>query len=555
MSKSILEYLQENFRLSLTAFYFFIPTSILSVPAIFWAEELPVSIIELFAVGIVITGLTFGIYWTLVFISRQFAKINVLLIGFTVLILTGVIRGLIMFTIFHQLGYQNPTTLLERTINSTFNVFVWLGLGSIVIESNRKFTRRYQALMTQILILKLRKSSESEAGYSYIAQQILQMQKRIQGAVANLPNSASNSNPEQVLAKTLRKELEEELRPLSQRLLIKSIYDPPSLRLKSVLGTSIVELKFNYLLIASIYAGSFILNVVFLVDPFLAILNGLLHFFVFLSVNYLRNYLTLKFLRAKEIINTLFLCLVGLVVGLACTFIIDLMGLDHSYLAAVIIAPILSILIIATSFLQLASTDRKQMLEILASKSKSQESDFVSRANRGNAASYIHNSLQSELVSLVHQLDAVDRNPDATRSKLVMERVESFVSRSRSEDFKNFLETPQLRLKRVSESWEGIVYLQLNIEPEIFEDPARSSLVVQLIEEAIANAVRSGQANVIDVHVEFVGESIKLTVRDNGKSLIADAKKGFGSKWLDSVAVSDWTLEDTGSGCLLTVEI
>jgi anti-sigma regulatory factor (Ser/Thr protein kinase) len=76
-----------------------------------------------------------------------------------------------------------------------------------------------------------------------------------------------------------------------------------------------------------------------------------------------------------------------------------------------------------------------------------------------------------------------------------------------------------------------------------------------LIQESIANAIRSGHANKIEIKGAFVGEAIKITVTDNGRTPIETSKRGVGSEWIDSIAVSDWSLERSDQGSKLTVEL
>jgi nitrate/nitrite-specific signal transduction histidine kinase len=194
-------------------------------------------------------------------------------------------------------------------------------------------------------------------------------------------------------------------------------------------------------------------------------------------------------------------------------------------------------------------------MEILSSQSRNLNEDYLERLNRGNAASYLHNSLQSELSSLAIQLDSVSQNPDPLRSEIVSQKIESFLSRSLRDDFRDFLETLDLRLKRIVESWEGIAKINLSLDPMILEDPSRASLVVQLIQESIANAIRSGHANKIEIKGAFVGDAIKITVTDNGRTPMETSKRGVGSEWIDSIAVSDWSLERSDQGSILTVEL
>jgi hypothetical protein len=553
--KSAFRYLYQNFHLSLIAFYFFIPTSILSVPIMFWTEGLPASIGELLLIGVLITALTFSIYWILISMTRSINHRNLLAIGFAILLGTGIARGVAIFSIFDLLGFQNPTSLTWRIFNSIFNTFIWLGLGSVVIESNRRFTRRYRALMTQILVLKLREESEPHHGFHYIAQQILQMQMRIKGTVEKIKFSSLGLQSEQILATTLRREVEEELRPLSQRLWVKSIFDPPAVRIGFSVITAIRELKIRFTLIAFIYFLIISLNISLLAGPSVAITYGALTYLFFAMFNELRKELNRRFSFSDARMNFAFVVFIGFAVNLGSTFMLDLLGLSHSYSAAVLIAPTLTALIVTASFIELALSDRETLLEILSCHIQAQDSDYLERVSRGNAASYVHNSLQSELTSLAFHLDSIAANPDPIQSKLVMEKVESFISRSKSEDFSNFLETPELRLQKVLKSWEGIADIGVSLNELIYADQIRASLMVQLIEESVANAVRGGRANKIAVSAVFSGDSLRIIVRDNGIAPMKSIGDGLGSKWIDSVSLSYWTLEETESGRILTVEI
>jgi signal transduction histidine kinase len=553
--KSAYRYLHRNFHLSLSAFYFFIPVSILAAPIVFWTEDLPASFAALLLVGILVTALTFIVYWLLISVARRFSRINRLTSGFTILLVTGIARGLITFYLFELLGFQNPTPLAGRVFNSILNVFIWIGLGSILLESNRRFTRRYRALMTQILVLKLRENSQPQDGFNYIAEQILQMQMRIRGVVKNIQTSSPGSPPEKVLAMNLRKEVEEQLRPLSQRLWVKSIFDPPALRFGSSARTAIKDLRVRFHLIAVFYAVVIILNTFLLTGPTVAISYGALTYIFFFISNQVRQAMSHRLGLYIAKANIIFVVSVGFTVNVGSTYMLDLLGLSHSYSAAILIAPTLSVLIITASFIELALADRQTLIEILTRETRTQDHEYLDRASRGNAASYIHNSLQSELTSLIFQLDSIAANPDPIRSKIVMEKLESFISRSRSEDFKNFLETPELRLNRVVQSWEGIATIEIAIDQKIYVDQVRASLMVQLIEESVANAVRSGRANKVEISAEFSTDSLKITVRDNGRAPIRNLRQGFGSKWIDSVAISHWALEESEMGRTLMVEI
>lgn len=555
MFKSILQFFNDYFRISIKAFFFYIPASVLAVPLIFWSESLPASILQLFLLGALVTLITFLVYAFLIYTARKFRNINFALLGVGTLFLTGVIRGLLLTYVFDFMGFKDPITSIERILTSIFNVFVWLGFGSIVIENHRRFIRRYRAMLTQILVLKLRNSAGLEPGYAYIESHILQMQMRLKSSIAEIRSTADVSSSETALAEKFRKEIDEELKPLNQRLWMKSAYSPPSLRFKEVLATACGELKFNFHLTALIFSGILLLNTIVLIGPAESLSYGFLSYFSFYCLNLLRIWLAQQVSIKLEIFNSIFLILIGFGVGFFSTIILDLLGFSHSYSAALLIAPILPVLIITVSFIQLALSDRETLIGILSSQSRNLNEDFLERFNQGNAASYLHNSLQSELSSLAIQLDSVSQNPDPLRSEIVSQKIESFVSRSLRDDFRDFLETLDLRLKRIVESWEGIAKIELTLDPMVLEDPSRASLVVQLIQESIANSIRSGHANKIEIRGTFVGEAIKITVTDNGRAPIETSKRGVGSEWIDSIALTEWTFKRSDRGSVLTVEL
>jgi signal transduction histidine kinase len=410
-------------------------------------------------------------------------------------------------------------------------------------------------MLTQILILKLRNSSDFQPGYSYIEELIVEMQVRLKGSIEEIRSATDISSPETALARKLRQEIDEELKPLNQRLWVKSAYSLPSLRFKEVLKTACTELKFNFHFTAWIFSGILVLNTIVLIGSAESLSYGLLSYLSFYLLNELRMLLLKRFGNKLVILNSLFLIFIGFSVGLFSTGILDLLGFSYSYSAALFIAPILPVLIITVSFIQLALSDRNSLMGILSRQSKDLNEDYMEKLSRGNAASYLHNSLQSELTSLAIQLDSISQNPDPLRSEVVSQKIDSFISRSRREDFRDFLETPDLRLKRIIESWEGIASIDLSLDPMVLEDPSRASLVVQLIQESVANAIRSGHANKIEITGAFVKETIKITVSDNGRAPIGNSKRGVGSEWIDSIAVTEWNLERSDSGSVLTVEL
>ena len=223
-----------------------------------------------------------------------------------------------------------------------------------------------------------------------------------------------------------------------------------------------------------------------------------------------------------------------------------------------ILAPEVGVLMIVISALYLGATDREEILKSLKGQIESTNSLLnlgysSNRAGNVQLASYLHNSLQSELNAIALQLERVAEDPNSGEVDEVLERFSAIVNRSMSEDLLNYLEVPAARYKRILKSWVDIAEITDEIDLSIFDDNGRSTLFVQLIQESISNAVRKGGATSIHISARYSADILKVAIRNNGE-FDPSTKKGIGHKWIDRFAVSDWRINADERGTLLEVE-
>ena len=92
--------------------------------------------------------------------------------------------------------------------------------------------------------------------------------------------------------------------------------------------------------------------------------------------------------------------------------------------------------------------------------------------------------------------------------------------------------------------------------PEIaLEDQSRNILLVQIVEEAIANAVRHANANQIRISAEMLEDSrVRFSILNNGISG-KEESLGLGSAWLDHHAPNSWSRKklENGSELIFTI--
>ena len=170
-------------------------------------------------------------------------------------------------------------------------------------------------------------------------------------------------------------------------------------------------------------------------------------------------------------------------------------------------------------------------------------------------ASYLHNSLQSELLALSYQIEESAKDPNTENARRLLEKLGSRINRSISDDFENFVERPLDRLSRIQTGWKGIAAISIEIPDHLLLDANRNFLIVQIIEEAITNAVRFSKSSEVNiVGRETLSGEIYIVIRNNGEAE-QQTTTGMGTEWLDRFAAGNWTrtLSDKGTTLEITL--
>ena len=257
-----------------------------------------------------------------------------------------------------------------------------------------------------------------------------------------------------------------------------------------------------------------------------------------------------------KIQNIFFLIAIGFLPVMASEFLVELAGYEGSWLATFIIAPVAPAILIVLSLFRLTLRDHTLLIELLNSTNSRQSatSAHVNAIGERHLASFIHNSLQSELLAIAGQLEEAAMSNNYEESARLLQRVNSLVNRSFIDEFAKFSESPLQRLDVVRKSWAGILDIQIEIPAELLGFPQRNAILVQIIEEFAANSFRHGRATTIHVTGTSGQQGLALELFSNGSGLTS-TRKGLGSQWLDQIALGDWDLVETPEGISLHLEI
>jgi hypothetical protein len=554
--KPFLEFLNKNLRLSKAGFYLFLIPSVIAVPlATAWSET-SYPFFSAMAIGILLTAVTFLIYCGLLVIRNSVASRfeDDYRFASAAIIFIGVCRGFIFYGILELLDYEQPSSLIQRVLNSTLTTVIWLGLANIVVEVNRRYKRKFRAILSQLLVVNLRNSGSAQAGFAVIAHDLALLQTQLQDSYFSVKGASDDSESMRTAAKEIRVQIETALKPLSKRLWLDSMYVYPQLKFLRLIADAIWNLKYPFFPTIAVLTLSTFVNLAPASGATYSIGSGVSLLLSFCLFEFLRRRAVTGVPSLKSSINLMFVSAIGIFTGFASATVLNLFDGGGSYFLALVLAPYISAIVIVGSAITLALSDRQEILSNLSKGAKRLTENTNHSLQSSQAASYIHNSLQSELTALAQQFELVATNPNKRQSEIVLEKLDALIRRSMGEDFSNFLESPESRLDRVLKSWDEIVTLKVNIDRLLFTDAARGMLFVQLVEESLANSVRKGNATEIAIDATFIGSRLEVQIKDNGQ-FNSENGTGLGTAWIERFSAGEWFITAVEGGTLLKVEL
>lgn len=106
-------------------------------------------------------------------------------------------------------------------------------------------------------------------------------------------------------------------------------------------------------------------------------------------------------------------------------------------------------------------------------------------------------------------------------------------------------------IHRIEKTWDGICEVSVSISAgasdQLDSDVIIRSCFIDMVTEAVSNAVRHGQATEVGISAKLEDGELVLDVRDNGSIALVANAPGLGSNLLDD-CTSFWSIESTGSG-------
>ena len=550
-----------NNRISLTwqSYLLFSVISILAVPLALVDQLSPLNFLYFLGIGLGVTTAT-GLLMLpcVVFTKTFFANasrqkqeiVSVLIIG-----MAGVIRGIMLHFLIVWFGFTQPTNIWSRIATSTTTTLLWFTAITIFVTSRKSFKSDYEAILRKTIIETSEKIElvDLDLLSTKLDSDLLEIEEVISAAFGDdLPSKSKESLT--FAAAHIKNLIEEKIRPLSHRLWIESAAIAPKINLGTSVLASIRFLNIPPLPTSIFLALITILNVgstVGLAPGAFATLVILLEVFTLLTL-FERKIKSSA--NGKLVLNCFLLLVPGLL--LSFTFYISnkyLFGRDFGSLNLIYVIIFLMVAVLVSSF-QLVNRDREQLIFMIESEltASGWQMGLKEKYLTQNAAAYLHNLLQSELLAITKQMEMSSGELDSVDSLQELETLLDRLNKPIKDDFKKFLSNPIDRLSRLQSAWKGIAEIEMAVPDLALENQSRNILLVQIVEEAIANAVRHAHATQIQISAELLEDSrVRFSILNNGISG-KEESLGLGSAWLDHHAPNSWSRKKLENGSELT---
>jgi hypothetical protein len=545
-----LQTFKENISLSIPGFVLYSPISIFSFPVTVLVVNPGASLLLLTASGLALTVVIFACYLPFIWLDSRISSDSYALKFANFLITAtavGAIRGYLFYQTVDALDLNHPGELLNRILASTATTLFWLCIANILINFSIAFRSRYEQSLKKFIdrnlsvIPSLLPSAQS-------ATELTILQEELSKSLTSRLEDGDAQNLREV-AELLKSKINLQLRPLSRRIWLRSLNEYPRIRYGQMFKDSINFLDFSKpIFISAILFLALLSNL-----SIRALTESLLRTAIFLALVLVIISLSKTRLFTN---NFLYLATIGVVPVIASEYTALLFGYIGSWAATLLITLVAPALIIVLSLFNLSLRDHGLIIELL----ESYEIHKIPKTSKSfdvgerHLASFLHNSLQSELLSIAGQLEEAAVSNDREKSAEILQRVSSLINRSFIDDFQKFAESPLERLETVRKSWSGILEIEIDIPEAALAFPARNASLVQTIEEFAANSYRHGKATQISLIAVENSIGLHLTLKSNGSKKVS-TKRGLGSEWLDQIAIGSWKMQSNLTGTSLEITI
>ena len=182
------------------------------------------------------------------------------------------------------------------------------------------------------------------------------------------------------------------------------------------------------------------------------------------------------------------------------------------------------------------------------------------RRVESDAASVLHNTVQSRLVAASLQLEQAAAQGDQARAEQALTQVREVLDLAASTGTYPPGLPPRERLEELVIAWRGIADVAIDLPDRFTPEPAWRT-VVDAVEECVTNAVRHAHATRVSVRFRQTDDAIEVEVDDDGDGNgdgdgpAPSSGVGLGRSWMASVTEGRWNLTTSTTGATVSLRI
>lgn len=180
----------------------------------------------------------------------------------------------------------------------------------------------------------------------------------------------------------------------------------------------------------------------------------------------------------------------------------------------------------------------------------------VARFSR-DIAKYLHGTLQSRLMASAMSIENAGRKGDKELLKNELNLAIANLELPPIGYFAHINHGSEFNVREIISKWDGILNVRISISRNLKKHSIESSKnIVDILEEALINAHRHGEATEISIDIYLnTDEKIEIEIRDNGNGP-KEGKQGMGSQLFASLS-DDWSLSKSkkSNGAVLIIAL
>lgn len=470
----------------------------------------------------------------------------------------GAVRGFAILDLSLLLSLPTVKPYILRPLNSAVSVPLWLLVLHLIIGARREFQQEFHKMYVRTI------SSQIALAKNGARNTAEELNSRITAALEPLRKQFKNNLGTRVTTQQLAEEaliirsfVDAEIRPLSHEIWRSKSFKPPRLAFSRLLAHSLLHSELPLMLVIF---PNFVFSLVSLTTTY--DFRTAVEMLIAVNIVVVPVSLLYKSIFPRHLVPNPLLNLTAILINVNLPpFIDEITGLNANAVQSqnaleAIGATWYFIMLIGFTAYQAVTRyydSIRSIMEKQLSNLNPQSSAALDSTMRREFASYLHGEVQSELLSASMQMKQAADVGDIKLGKRALKRADEILKRDHQSYVVGQAISIERRLEKIAEAWQGIADIKLTIPRLSGLSDGTSGLLVDLVEELVANAVRHGKANKGSVLVEVLENEIALVFEDNGAA-ITSRKRGFGSDLLKKQTLS-YAYERGESANKITISI